>query len=111
MYMGNRPYMNRPLNPTHYYVPEYYGPYRGQIRRPDEDIRRDIESILFYDSWVPAENINIEVKDGVVTLTGTVASGFEKRAAGDDAWDVPGVRDVCNLLEIREQPAPTQAQG
>ncbi|MBI3976939.1 MAG: BON domain-containing protein [Chloroflexi bacterium] len=99
--------MSRPTHPTHYYVPEYYGPYRGEIRRSDADVRRDVESILFYDSWVPSEDIKIDVKEGVVTLAGTVRSAFEKRAAGDDAWDVPGVRDVCNNLTIVETPTVT----
>ncbi len=43
----------------------------------------------------------VDVKDGTVTLTGTVNSSFEKRAAGDDAWEVPGVRDVQNNLQIK----------
>lgn len=44
--------------------------------------------------------IEVEVKDGVVTLNGQVASLSQKRLAGVMAWWVPGSRDVVNGLEI-----------
>jgi osmotically-inducible protein OsmY len=40
------------------------------------------------------------VNQGVVTLTGTVSSLEAKRAADDDAWDTPGVREVHNDLIV-----------
>ena len=36
----------------------------------------------------------------VVILTGDVSSTLAKRAAGDDAWDTPGVVDVSNQLQV-----------
>ena len=47
-------------------------------------------------------DIKVDVKQGVVVLGGEVSSWLGKRAAGDDAWDTPGVVDVSNQLE----PAP-----
>ena len=47
----------------------------------------------------PAASINVEVKDGVVTLNGKVPSLTHKRLAGVLAWWVPGTRDVINGLE------------
>ena len=47
-----------------------------------------------------ANRIQVEVNQGVVTLTGNVPSIFEKRAAGDDAWDTPDVVDVHDDLVI-----------
>jgi CBS domain-containing protein len=44
----------------------------------------------------------VDVKRGVVILQGVVASRLAKRAAGDDAWDTPGVTDVSNQLEVAE---------
>lgn len=82
----------------------YYGPYTAAYVRPtrtDEEIERDILDSLFWDAWVDSRRVNVEVEDGVVTLTGTVRTPTEKRAAEDDAWDIPGVIDVRNELEIR----------
>ncbi|MDD2310294.1 MAG: BON domain-containing protein, partial [Desulfuromonadaceae bacterium] len=39
-------------------------------------------------------SIDVEVRDGVVTLNGVVASLSAKRLAGVIAWWVPGCRDV-----------------
>lgn len=44
--------------------------------------------------------IRVEVADGIVTLTGSVASWSQKRLAGVMAWWVPGTRDVVNGLEV-----------
>lgn len=44
--------------------------------------------------------IEVEVKDGLVTLNGQVVSLSQKRIAGALAWWVPGSRDVVNGLEI-----------
>jgi osmotically-inducible protein OsmY len=49
---------------------------------------------------VDSTQVDVTVHDGVVTLTGTVPSLMEKRAAGDDAWDTSGVVDVHNDLTI-----------
>ena len=90
----------RPYPHSHYYV-SYYGPHYYQIKRSDEDIRADIHRALMFDTWVNAGKIDVDIKNGVVTLTGTVGSIVEKRAAGDDAWDVPGVLDVNNELIVK----------
>ncbi len=86
-------------NSRYYYG--YYGPYYTQIARGDDEIRGDVRNRLVWDSWVNADQVRVEVRGGVVTLTGDVDSVVEKRAAGDDAWDTPGVLDVVNNLKIR----------
>jgi hypothetical protein len=88
-----------PLGPARY----GYGPYHHRLRRrrrSDEEIRADVEEALFYDTWVDADRIQVEVEDGVVTLRGTLASFDEIRYATDDAWDVDGVRGVRTELEV-----------
>lgn len=85
------------------YGPSRYGlgPYHQRLRsrrRPDDDVRKDVEDALFYDTWVDAESITVQVKDGVVTLSGELPDYHEIRYATDDAWDVDGVRGVhCQL--------------
>jgi hypothetical protein len=88
------------------YGPARYGlgPYHERLRnwkRPDEEIREDVEEALFYDTWVDAEAITVEVQDGVVTLRGDLPNYEEIRYANDDAWDVDGVRGVRSELAVR----------
>jgi osmotically-inducible protein OsmY len=45
-------------------------------------------------------NIDIEVRDAIVTLNGSIPGLTSKRLAGVMAWWVPGVRDVVNGLEV-----------
>jgi hypothetical protein len=84
-----------------------YGPYYERLkrrRRSDREIRDDVAETLFYDTWVDADRIEIDVEDGVVTLRGTLASYDEVRYATDDAWDVDGVRGVRIELGVEEEP-------
>jgi hypothetical protein len=89
------------------YGPERYGlgPYHERLRRrrrPDADVERDVKDALFYDTWVDADAISVEVSDGVVTLRGDLPSYDEIRYANDDAWDVDGVVGVQSELQVRE---------
>lgn len=49
------------------------------------------------------------MQNRVVILAGTVASPEARQVAGDLAWDVPGVFNVCNSLRLRpaQRPGPT----
>ncbi|HEU4560626.1 MAG TPA: BON domain-containing protein [Longimicrobium sp.] len=79
------------------------GPYYRRLeqrRRPDDEVRQEVEEALFYDTWVDAEAITVEVKDGVVILRGELPDHDEIRYATDDAWDVDGVRGVRTELRV-----------
>ncbi len=87
------------------YGPARYGlgPYHERLRqhtRPDEELQEDVEEALFYDTWVDAEAITVEVKDGIVTLSGELPDYEEIRYAVDDVWDVDGVRGVRSELTV-----------
>lgn len=89
------------------YGPERYGlgPYHERLRRKrrdDGELKEEVEDALFYDTWVDAEAISVEVEDGVVTLRGELPSYEEIRYATDDAWDVDGVIGVRSELKLRE---------
>ena len=68
----------------------------------DVELKRSVESEL---EWEPsiksAAAIAVRVKDGVVTLTGSVESYSEKLAAERAALRVSGVKAVANDLEVR----------
>jgi osmotically-inducible protein OsmY len=57
-------------------------------------------------------HIDIEVREGVVTLNGQVPGLNSKRLAGVLAWWVPGVRDVINGLAVEppEEDAPIRIE-
>jgi hypothetical protein len=91
------------------------GPYHQRLRtrrRPDDEVKKDVEDALFYDTWVDAEAITVEVKDGVVTLKGELPDYHEVRYATDDTWDVDGVRGVhCQLVVNPRKRPPVDGVG
>jgi osmotically-inducible protein OsmY len=69
-------------------------------QRSDEQIRDEVNEAITRDDLVDAMHLAVEVADGVVTLTGLVASRAEKRAAEECALRIGGVHDVMNALRV-----------
>lgn len=69
-------------------------------RTDPEAIRNAIESALERQAEREANRIGVRVKDGIVTLTGTVRSWTEKSAVRNVAAYSPGVRRVEDLLTV-----------
>jgi len=76
--------------------------------RSDERIREDVCEHLSYHPYIDASDIEVVVREGEVTLSGTVDARMVKRAAEECCDHVRGVRDVHNQLRVRAQgePAP-----
>jgi hyperosmotically inducible protein len=55
---------------------------------------------LMADERTPALDVNVDTKDGNVTLFGMVPSAQAKAAAEEDARKVSGVKTVANRLEV-----------
>ena len=70
-------------------------------RRTDKDLKQRILNELKWDSRVKWASINVQVSDGVATLTGEVSSYAQKIAAQDAAHRVAGVLDVANDIEVK----------
>lgn len=68
--------------------------------RSDESIADEVYQRLTDDHDVDATDIDIKVENAEVTLTGRVATRFEKRRAEDIAFDCAGVHDVQNALRV-----------
>ena len=85
------------------------GSYTGRgpkgYQRSDERIREDICERLTNHPEIDASEIEIQVKSGEVTLTGTVDRREAKRRAEDVAESVSGVKDVHNQLRAQPQGA------
>jgi hypothetical protein len=71
-------------------------------RRSDDRIREDVCERLTEHPEVDAGEIEVSVKDGEVTLTGTVDERQAKRIAEDVAESVSGVKDVHNQVRVRQ---------
>ncbi len=67
--------------------------------RSDSQIKADIEHFFKLDRLVHS-NIMVDVKDGVVTLTGQVKDFGEMDSALEDASLATGVRDVVNHMTL-----------
>ena len=70
------------------------------IRKNDEDIKADIAREFAWDTRVAPTEIGVQVKNGIVTLAGTVDSWAKVRAAAEAAHRVSGVLDVANDLVV-----------
>jgi osmotically-inducible protein OsmY len=72
-------------------------------KRSDERIKDDIHEELIRHERIDASDVEVQVKDGEVTLTGQVSSRQDKRVAEELAEKVLGVHDVQNQLRVRSQ--------
>ena len=68
----------------------------------DATIQAKVKSDLIDDPRIAAEDVDLEVRRGVVTLLGWVGSDNERKAVEDLAWRVHGVKDVDNQLQLRQ---------
>jgi osmotically-inducible protein OsmY len=79
--------------------------------RTDEEIQREVLEELKWDPRLQPNEIGVIVKDGVVTLTGTVDDYIRKWAAERAALRVRGVRAVANDVEVRLLPADERSDA
>jgi osmotically-inducible protein OsmY len=67
----------------------------------DEQIKKNVVDQLYWDHRVDAADVQVEVSEGKVTLTGTVPTFTALNAATADAWEIADVKGVSNLLAVR----------
>jgi len=80
----------------------YYGKGPKGYVRSDDRIREDVCDRLSDDDIVDASEISVQVKDGEVTLEGSVTDRHMKHRAEDIIEEVSGVRDVNNRLRTKK---------
>jgi osmotically-inducible protein OsmY len=85
-----------------YYYPWYDEELAAATPPGDGEIKSIVVDRLRENPYTEGHELRVDVKDGVVILLGEVSSARAKRAAGDDAWDTPGVTDVSNQLTVAE---------
>ncbi len=69
-------------------------------RRPDDQIRAMIEDLFRWSADINAADINVDVEDGWVTLSGSVDAYWKRIKAEDMVSDLLGVVGVVNNLNI-----------
>jgi hypothetical protein len=101
-------------HPDEYNAPDYWvqqqeymrGPHRGVgprgYRRPDARILDDVCMRLTQHAQIDASDIEVEVEEAEVTLSGTVADRRQKRMVEANVERIAGVVDIHNRLRLRK---------
>jgi CBS domain-containing protein len=76
----------------------------------DDSLRGQVIAAMDGAAWGPCR-LKVTARDGVVTLSGVVASKNARQAAIVAAENVPGVRKVFDNLEARDYPPPEEDLG
>ena len=72
----------------------------------DDRIESSAKKSYVFKTYLKDDDIKIQSKDGVVSLTGTVSEEFHKSLAQETVAGLPGVKSVDNRLEVKgERPA------
>lgn len=73
---------------------------KPEMKIADAEIARDVRAALIKNTRLDLTEMNVDVSDGVVTLTGEVPNFTQKRIAEFVSFSVPGVVDVLNELHV-----------
>lgn len=79
--------------------------------RTDNDIAQAAVNALKWNTSVPSGKVTITVRDGWVTLKGTVDWQYQKDAAARAVRDLIGVRGVTNTIVLEPHVKPADVQS
>jgi osmotically-inducible protein OsmY len=77
----------------------------------DSRIESSAKQSYVYKTYLKGDDIKIQSKDGVVTLTGVVAAEFHKALAQETVTGLPGVKSVDNQLEVKDATPTTNSDA
>lgn len=80
-------------------------------RRTDTDIATAAADALKWSATVPANTVQITVRDGWLTLEGAVDAWHQKNAAEEAVRNRAGVKGVTSLIVINPNVAPADVKG
>jgi len=75
---------------------------------PDLQLRHDVFAALNWEPVVDGCSVDVRVKDGVVTLRGTVANERQRSAAESAVRRVEGIKTLVNRLTLAAAPPRNQ---
>jgi osmotically-inducible protein OsmY len=73
----------------------------GTRQRTDADIAAAAVSALHWNATVPDESVQVTVRDGWITLEGTLEQQHQKAAADEAVRKLIGARGVTNLIVVK----------
>jgi osmotically-inducible protein OsmY len=73
----------------------------GIYERTDSDIAKSAVAALAWNVTVPRDSVKVMVEHGWVTLEGEVGWQYQRTAAEDSVRNLPGVKGVSNLVQIK----------
>lgn len=73
----------------------------------DEDIAERIAHVLEWNTGIPDSNIQAEVRNGFVTLSGEVEWNYQREAARDLIAGIKGVSAVSNMIKVKSRVSKT----
>jgi osmotically-inducible protein OsmY len=79
--------------------------------RPDPDIARDLVAQLKFELPFSYEKIKSVVKNGWVTLDGSLEWNYQRTDAEDTARHIKGVVGVSNLIKLSPRVSPTEVRS
>jgi osmotically-inducible protein OsmY len=79
--------------------------------RTDPEIAREAVQELASHISIPADNIKVTVKNGVVTLEGTVDWQYQKALSESAVKKLRGVIGVINNIEVKPKVSPSDVRG
>ena len=85
---------------------DHFGKGPKGWKRSDERIREEACEALYHNPRVDASDIEVDVHDRIITLSGNVDSRDTKRFVERCVEDITGVEDVYNHLRITDSPSP-----
>jgi osmotically-inducible protein OsmY len=71
-------------------------------KRSDDRIEEEVCNVLLKDKNINASDIEVKVKDGIVTLSGTVENRSDKLEAEMAIEGVAGVEDINNEIKLKK---------
>jgi len=78
----------------------FFGKGPKGYHRANDRIEDDVNEALTRNCYLDASNIEVTVKDSVVTLTGTVANRQMKILAEDCIESISGIKDIKNEIRL-----------
>jgi hyperosmotically inducible periplasmic protein len=78
----------------------------AQASKMDDRIESSAKKSYVFRTYLQDDDVNIQSRNGAVTLTGTVSEESHKSLAEETVTGLPGVKSVNNRLEIRGE-SPT----
>jgi osmotically-inducible protein OsmY len=77
----------------------------------DSRIESSAKKTYVFKTYLQNDDINVQSKDGAVTLTGTVSEESHKSLAQETVEGLDGVKNVDNKLEIKGTPPPKNSDA